>query len=133
MNIGQTKLQGSSPLPATTSASVDAGSVNTGLSAAPQGAPTTVSAALADANTAKSPDNPGEDALTKALEKLGVAGKRNDNVRLSLDVDKPSGRVIGRLIDRDTGELVEQFPPERTLEILAGIREMVGYVVDERV
>lgn len=127
MDIGQTSFQGSSPAPTFRSTDAPLGSAS--QSASLDDGMSAVSTDQTDVDLATSDKSDSDDALAKAIEKLGLAGERSTNVRLSLDVDKPSGRVIGRLIDRDTGELIEQFPPERTLKILAGIREMVGYVV----
>lgn len=55
------------------------------------------------------------------------------NVRLTGGLDERSGRVVTRVIDKANGEVVEQYPDEDALRVLAGIREMVGLVIDESV
>ncbi|MFD0390279.1 flagellar protein FlaG [Tistrella bauzanensis] len=51
-------------------------------------------------------------------------------VKLAIDIDTNTGDLVGRLIDRTTGETVEQLPPEKTLKMIAALREMVGALVD---
>ena len=53
------------------------------------------------------------------------------NVKISGSYDERSGRVVTHVIDRRNGEVVEQYPDEEALRVLAGIREMVGAIVDE--
>jgi hypothetical protein len=53
------------------------------------------------------------------------------STRLSAQYDKPTGRVVTRVIDETNGEVVHQYPDDDALRVLAGIREMVGLVVDE--
>ena len=53
------------------------------------------------------------------------------DVKMAASYDKPSGRVVTRVIDRADGEVVHQYPDEHALRVMAGVREMVGLVVDE--
>jgi len=54
------------------------------------------------------------------------------NSRLSFGYDEESDRVYVQVIDTDTGEVVRQIPPERMLEMLAQVREMIGLILDEK-
>ena len=53
------------------------------------------------------------------------------DVRVFGSFDERSGRVVTHVIDRANGEVVEQYPDEDALRVLAGIREMICVVVDE--
>ncbi len=53
------------------------------------------------------------------------------SIRLAAQYDRPTGRVVTRVIDETNGEVVHQIPHDDTLRLLVGIREMVGIVVDE--
>lgn len=53
------------------------------------------------------------------------------DVRLAGGYDERTGRVVTHVIDRSSGQVVEQYPDEDALRVLAGIREMVGAIVDE--
>ncbi len=51
--------------------------------------------------------------------------------RLQLYVDEGSGRVIGRFVNAETGEVVRQVPPEEVVRLLARAREMIGALLDK--
>lgn len=40
-------------------------------------------------------------------------------MKLQLDVDKNTGTVIGRVVDKETGELVRQIPTEEMIALIA--------------
>lgn len=51
--------------------------------------------------------------------------------RMELDVDRPTGIVIGRLVQGETGEVVEQVPSEEAVRILEKTRRMIGAILDK--
>ncbi len=55
------------------------------------------------------------------------------DIRIALNVDNASGRAYAKVIDKTTGEVIEQMPREVTLRLLAMTREMLGAVYDESV
>jgi hypothetical protein len=54
------------------------------------------------------------------------------DVKMAASFDRPSGRVVTRVIDEKDGEVVHQYPDEHALRVMAGVRKMVGLVVDEK-
>ena len=76
-------------------------------------------------------DKPVEPAVADATDDAVVESIRN--VRLAAHFDKPTGRIVTRVIDRSDGEVIQQIPDDDALRVLVGIREMVGLVVDETV
>lgn len=58
---------------------------------------------------------------------------RRQDTRLALDVDEASGRVVGRFIDKETGHVVRQVPPEQMVRLLARARQMIGALLDKTV
>ncbi|MBY6275650.1 flagellar protein FlaG [Symbiobacterium thermophilum] len=42
-------------------------------------------------------------------------------------------RVIIKVVDRATGEVLSEFPPERLVQAFREMREMIGLLVDEKV
>ena len=73
--------------------------------------------------------------------KLGQAYKvvsganlpRSANVSVRLNVDDGSGRVFATVVNKQTGEVIEQIPREGTLRLLAVTRELLGSVYDTKV
>lgn len=65
----------------------------------------------------------------KPLPKL--TGVARIEKRMELDVDRPTGLVIGRLVDFETGKVVEQVPSEEAVRILEKTRRMIGAILDK--
>jgi len=55
------------------------------------------------------------------------------NRGLEFLVDKDSGRDVIKVIDKNSGDLVKQFPSEEVLTLVAKLSEMVGGFVDAKV
>lgn len=67
---------------------------------------------------------------SKALPKLTAVARLDS--RMELDVDRPTGLVIGRLVDGETGKVVDQVPSEEAVRILERARRMIGAILDKR-
>jgi len=52
--------------------------------------------------------------------------------RISFDIDDESGRIVVRVIDRATGEVIRQIPPDQVLAVAMSIEKMLGLLLDER-
>lgn len=66
------------------------------------------------------------DRIKKALEEMN----RNE---LEFSVHKKTGKTVVKVVDRDTGEVIKEIPPEELLDIAARINEMAGMLFDKRV
>lgn len=62
-----------------------------------------------------------------------LIGERIGSRRLRIEQDRGSGRLVYQSVDRETGEVVGQFPPETILKLIAFIRETEGIVLDANV
>ncbi len=85
-------------------------------------------AQVAATGTANVPNT--ADGSSRAISPHGLT---TVDTRVQVDIDKPSGRVIGRVIDKQTGELIRQVPPKELLRLLAKTREMLGALFDKKV
>ena len=54
------------------------------------------------------------------------------NLRVSTQPDAVTGRVVLRIEDRATGEMVEQYPAEALLRLYAAMRDSLGGLVDQQ-
>ena len=85
----------------------------------PAVAPTTRPAA-AQATTTPASGAPAQvNQVTVDLPEI-TAGK------LHLSVDDETGRVVGRIIDRESGELLWQVPSDDMLRLIAATEKMLG-------
>ena len=73
-----------------------------------------------------------EDALKQGIEKINQY-IRVFNVKVSFDVDKPTGRTVVRISNNETQEVIREFPPEEFLKMAAKLSELMGLMVDQRI
>jgi len=70
--------------------------------------------------------------VEKAAEKLnrlmGIIDKR-----LEFRVHERSNRIIVKIIDQGTGEVLDEIPSKQVLDMLSSFTDMVGLMVDKRV
>lgn len=72
----------------------------------------------------------------KQLEKVAqqlqdFVGDLNRNIEFS--VDKDSGRDVIKVIDKNTGDLLKQYPSEEVLTLVSKLSDMIGGFVDTKV
>lgn len=53
------------------------------------------------------------------------------NLELRFTVHEPTREIIARIVNRQTGEVIREIPPERFLDMIAKLRELVGVLIDE--
>ena len=70
-----------------------------------------------------------EDIKMAVSELNRLAGSFNEKVQFSLD-DK-TNRIIIKLIDRDTNEVVSEIPSKYSIRLLEHFQEYMGLFVDE--
>lgn len=79
--------------------------------------------------TAKMPDKVSSEQLKKAVEELN---KKFGNSEAIFGIHDETSRVMIKIIDKDTKETIKEFPPEKTLDMIAKVWEMAGILVDEK-
>lgn len=56
----------------------------------------------------------------------------NSNEEAVFGVHEETNRIMIKILDKDTKEVIKEFPPEKTLDMIARLWEMAGILVDER-
>jgi flagellar protein FlaG len=79
----------------------------------------------------ESASSPSYDTVSNAVTQMNrfLNALQKD---ISFFFDEASGRNGVKVVDRQTGEVLKQIPPEEVLKTAARIREMVGALLDER-
>ncbi len=70
-------------------------------------------------------------SLEEAIQQLNRAVSIL-NHRLNFSVDDTTGRLLAKIIDAETNEVVREVPPERVLEFVRRFREFMGLLFDEQ-
>lgn len=98
--------------------------------------PVTVSVAKADGKDGQSAGNQNSDQQQNANEKIKKAVEQlNKNMPHSeavFGIHDETNRVTIKIVDKDTKEVIKEFPPEETLDMIAKVWELAGIMIDER-
>lgn len=73
-----------------------------------------------------------EAEVIKAIER---ANKSLEGVytHFEFSIHEQTREIMVKVIDRETGELIREIPPEKILDLIAKMWELAGILVDERV
>jgi flagellar protein FlaG len=55
-----------------------------------------------------------------------------DNEKFEFRVHERTGRLMVKLVNTETDEIIKEIPPEKILDLVASIWDLVGILVDER-
>ena len=69
--------------------------------------------------------------LKKAIAEMNKK-INNSNEEAVFGVHEDTNRIMIKIMDKDTKEVIKEFPPEKTLDMIAKIWEMAGILVDEK-
>lgn len=69
------------------------------------------------------------EALKKAVEEIN---KRNTNSEAEFGIHEETNRVTIKIVDKDSHKVLKEFPPEKTLDMIAKVWELAGLLVDEK-
>jgi flagellar protein FlaG len=67
------------------------------------------------------------DAIEKANKAISMA-----NRRLEYSVHERTKEIMVKVVNTETDEIIREIPPEKMLDMVATIWEMIGIIVDER-
>ncbi len=70
-----------------------------------------------------------QDKIKKAIESLN---KNLRNTECKFGVHDETNRVVIRIVDKETKEVIKELPPEKTLEMISKVWELAGIMVDEK-
>lgn len=74
-------------------------------------------------------DAKAADAIKKAVEEIN---KQNMNKTVQFGIHEKTGRMTIKILNKDTKEVIKEFPAEKTLDLIAKAWEMAGMMVDEK-
>ncbi len=70
-----------------------------------------------------------KDKIKKAVEQLNKQMPHSEAV---FGIHDETNRVMIKIVDRDTKEVIREYPPEETLDMIAKVWELAGILVDEK-
>lgn len=70
-------------------------------------------------------------SLKKAVDDINKSALA-DQSEAVFGIHEKTNRVTIKIIDKKTKEVIKEFPPEKTLDMIAKVWEMAGLMVDEK-
>ena len=97
----------------------------------------TVTAAIAKvSNSANQDGQEGKGGQSSSNESARQAAqtynKLTENTKAVFGMNEATNRVTIKIVDKDTEEVIKEFPAEKTLDMIARVWEMAGIMVDEK-
>lgn len=72
-----------------------------------------------------------DEQLVKAIEKA-VKAVRGPYTTLEFNVHDKTKQIMVKVLDKETGTVIREIPPEKSLDFIAKIWEMAGILIDEK-
>ncbi|WP_315372987.1 flagellar protein FlaG [Paenibacillus xylanexedens] len=74
----------------------------------------------------------GEEQLIRTIENA-VKSLQGPQTTLDISIHEKTHEIMVKVLNKDTGELIREIPPEKTLDLVAKMMELAGILVDEKV
>ncbi|WP_418039490.1 MULTISPECIES: flagellar protein FlaG [Paenibacillus] len=74
----------------------------------------------------------GEEQLIRNIDKA-LRTLEGPETTLDVSIHDRTHQIMVKVLNKDTGEVIREIPPEKTLDIVANMMELVGIIVDEKI
>lgn len=71
----------------------------------------------------------GNEAMRKAVEEINKNARNSEAV---FGFHEKTNRVTIKIVDKQSKEVIKEFPPEKTLDMIAKVWEMAGLMIDQK-
>ena len=87
-----------------------------------------------DGDTGKTKDNQKDKEVAQSTLESAMSNmnSRIKNTLCVYDFYDPTNTITVKVYDKDTGDLIREVPPEKSLEAIKKIWEIAGLIVDEK-
>lgn len=82
-----------------------------------------------DTRTLEEKQSADNEKIKKAIGKMNA---QLPNSEVKFGIHEKTDRVTIKLIDKETKEVIREFPPEKTLDMIAKCMELAGVLMDEK-
>ena len=69
------------------------------------------------------------ETLKKAVEEIN---KNATNSEVVFGIHEATNRMTIKIVDKDSRKVIKEYPPEKTLDMIAKVWELAGLLVDEK-
>lgn len=73
-----------------------------------------------------------EEQLIRTIERA-VKSLQGPQTTLEISIHEKTHDIMVKVLNKDTGELIREVPPEKTLDLVSKMMEIAGILVDEKI
>ena len=73
----------------------------------------------------------GEEQFIKTIEKA-IKAMQGPFTTFEVSIHEKTKQIMVKVIDKETGDIIREIPPEKNLDFVAKLMEMAGIIIDER-
>lgn len=73
-----------------------------------------------------------DEQLIRTIERA-VKSLQGPQTSLEISIHEKTHDIMVKVMNKETGELIREVPPEKTLDLVAKMMEIAGLLIDERV
>ncbi|MFP4975363.1 flagellar protein FlaG [Paenibacillus sp. CN-4] len=73
-----------------------------------------------------------EEQLIRTIERA-VKALQGPQTTLEVSIHEKTHDIMVKVLNKDTGELIREIPPEKTLDLVAKMMEIAGILIDEKI
>ncbi|RXZ83557.1 flagellar protein FlaG [Paenibacillaceae bacterium] len=73
----------------------------------------------------------GEEQLVRNIDRA-IKALQGPETAVEISVHEKTRAFMVKVLNKETGELIREIPPEKTLELVAKMMEFAGIIIDER-
>lgn len=73
-----------------------------------------------------------EEQLVRTIERA-VKALQGPQTTLEVSIHEKTHDIMVKVLNKDTGELIREIPPEKTLDLVAKMMEIAGILIDEKI
>ncbi|WP_151733762.1 flagellar protein FlaG ['Paenibacillus yunnanensis' Narsing Rao et al. 2020] len=73
-----------------------------------------------------------DEQVVKALDRA-LKALQGPTTTFEVSMHKETKTIMVKVLNKETGELIREVPPEKTLDLVANLMEAAGIIIDERV
>lgn len=73
----------------------------------------------------------GEEQMIKAIEKANKA-LQGASTSFEFSIHEKTKEIMVKVLNKETGEIIREIPPEKTLDMIAKMWELAGLMIDKK-
>ncbi|MEK3918596.1 flagellar protein FlaG [Paenibacillus sp. FSL K6-1122] len=74
----------------------------------------------------------GEELLIRNIDRA-VKALQGPETTLDISIHEKTHDIMVKVLNKETGELLREIPPEKTLDLVAKMMEIAGILIDEKI